>query len=910
MTAFHSNSVLHALLSTTSIISNPCKIVSASLQALVNIADATPINAHDDKANATVLADGILFEPYTRSFAEVLSQTSTKPDTVCQVGLVTSLICRLCREQRHRRSLVHGGVLVSLAARLADIVVYHGLATPGAQMLEQEASSTSSASRLTIRASILEAISVIVVGSKKYALQLLTSRSLETVLASTDVDLNRSTRETWASFLASDLTRRQQVLNATQYLVPQVSSSTGRRRLSVSAIGYTFDEARQQTSTSASPQHISSISIPDKVKQDVETESPLINALIWLARNCHGEERLMSIYLLSVLYRARLVARGREKLLGKVIIPILVDLIEQGNTERFTQSDVTFRTTLTARRWLFQTRAPAILAALIIDSEYLQQKAFEAGVVSKLSKMIKIAYDPVTDNGQIGSWSPDTSATSELDGSAESIPAPLLTHRITMRDSVLRAIAALSPFKDEYRKALIDQGVVPYIVESLKIYPDKPTSKLADKTDKANTNMAVTHRALGYGTNPTSVLIAACGAVRHLSRSVSILRTTLIDNGVVMPVFELLQHSDIEVQIAATAAVCNLVTDFSPMRDVSKSPRGQSAKLTTFKTIANAGVLKILCAHAHSQNVKLRLNALWALKHLVLSADNDMKKSCLEELGEGWLIRIISEDTEAANVSTLTTHGETWLTSGPHDEVMSDSDIPESWVGDEDTKMTDSIGVLGPDHSGEVIDEFIPIENDRVPELQAAHRQRRDDVEVQEQGLEFIRNLIGHERGGTSETSEMIDYLFNALGRDRIFSILADKLRPREASPSERTDSKTVILPQPEIVAAVGYILVHMAASIPRHRQSIIAQTELLKLVVQQFHHPNREVRIALCWLVINLTWQDDTPDGIACAQRAAELTKLGFLAKVEELRADADLDVRERAKTAVYQMRQHERSS
>jgi hypothetical protein len=41
-----------------------------------------------------------------------------------------------------------------------------------------------------------------------------------------------------------------------------------------------------------------------------------------------------------------------------------------------------------------------------------------------------------------------------------------------------------------------------------------------------------------------------------------------VDNGVVMPIFNLLSHSDIEVQIAATATVCNIVTEFSPMREV------------------------------------------------------------------------------------------------------------------------------------------------------------------------------------------------------------------------------------------------------------------------------------------------------------------------------------------------------
>lgn len=339
--------------------------------------------------------------------------------------------------------------------------------------------------------------------------------------------------------------------------------------------------------------------------------------------------------------------------------------------------------------------------------------------------------------------------------------------------------------------------------------------------------------------------------------------------------------------------------------------------LTTFpQTISRAGVLKILCEHAHSHNVKLRLNALWALKHLVVSADNDVKKLCLEELGEGWLIQIISEDTQAVTETPLMWHGDSaWSASGFDDEATNENGDYSRFEDEDDSKMADSIGALGQKQAeGNKGDSGISLPAQarlrlaalRDLESNPAQRQRRDDIEVQEQGLEFIRNLIGHERGASSETSEMIDYLFNALGRDRIFSILAGKLRPREYSPYSRSGEQRIIPPQPEIVAAVGYILVHMAASIPRHRQQVIAQTDLLQLVVQQYNHSNREVRVALCWLVINLTWMDDTPDGSACAHRAQELKKLGFLSRVENLMNDPDLDVRERAKTAVYQMKQH----
>jgi hypothetical protein len=198
----------------------------------------------------------------------------------------------------------------------------------------------------------------------------------------------------------------------------------------------------------------------------------------------------------------------------------------------------------------------------------------------------------------------------------------------------------------------------------------------------------------------------------------------------------------------------------------------------------------------------------------------------------------------------------------------------------------------------------------RDAETNPARKARKDDIAVQEQGLDFIRNLIGGAgQGGTSETTEMIDFLFTALGQDRVFEILASKLRPKVINPFNRRSSSSaetrVIPPQSEIIVAVGYILVHMAASVPRHRQLVIAQTELLKLLVPQFNHPSIEVRLALCWLVTNLTWMDDANDGQACAQRANELKKLGFLTKLELLEQDPELNVRERAKSAIWQIKQ-----
>lgn len=50
-----------------------------------------------------------------------------------------------------------------------------------------------------------------------------------------------------------------------------------------------------------------------------------------------------------------------------------------------------------------------------------------------------------------------------------------------------------------------------------------------------------------------------------------------MDAGLAAPLFGLLKHQDIEIQIQATAVVCNLVLDFSPMREVSIFEHSASA---------------------------------------------------------------------------------------------------------------------------------------------------------------------------------------------------------------------------------------------------------------------------------------------------------------------------------------------
>lgn len=322
--------------------------------------------------------------------------------------------------------------------------------------------------------------------------------------------------------------------------------------------------------------------------------------------------------------------------------------------------------------------------------------------------------------------------------------------------------------------------------------------------------------------------------------------------------------------------------------------------------------MKELCEHAHSPNPALRLNALWALKHFIDAVGPDLKKQCLQELELGWLIQLICDDTEDLALQ-MTKHREASGIDMDEDVDMQSTDEPHRW-------LYGSNGVLHELDSSrstrmrQAEDRLALV---RESELNPVRRARNDDLAIQEQGLDFIRNFIGRPGAGglasesVNETTEMIDHLLSVTGQDRLFEILSSRLRTRVLHPFSRRAplvgrETRVIYPQAKIIMVVIYILVHMAASVPRHRQLVISQTELLKLLAQHSNSRDKEVRVALCHLIINLTWQEDEGEAQACAQRALELRKLGYHTKMENLKhQDTDLDVRERAKTAAWQIQQ-----
>ena len=158
------------------------------------------------------------------------------------------------------------------------------------------------------------------------------------------------------------------------------------------------------------------------------------------------------------------------------------------------------------------------------------------------------------------------------------------------------AIASVTSLREENRRQAIESKVLDRIIQCLS----NPDPKIKS---------------------------AACQCTRSLSRSVKNLRTHLVDAGVVLPLIKLLSDSNEQVLISATATICNIVLDFSPMK----------------KTFLENHGISSLVSMLSKENSNLRLNALWALKNLLFQADSDIKVQVLNQLGRELILELCQD---------------------------------------------------------------------------------------------------------------------------------------------------------------------------------------------------------------------------------------------------------------------------
>lgn len=837
--------------------SPPPKSTLAVLKALVAIAQHTPIQ----------LAILLYADPHIYCFTSILDAATTElvSHQACDTAL--TLLCKTLALEQHKRALVDSGLLASLCARLASFVVAQGLVPPAPKAMDHDIQSLQDlpqpAPSFAHLSPVLESLSILVQGSKSRAKYLLANPALDLALPIFKDDFSPSDirRSPWGtSYFSGTAVPRARVTSPFDSLLPYVPVSNKNNQAGFPPLSAVQPVPKRRTSfIPASAPELPPLPLAQPVSEE-EQEPSLIPWLLYTIRESRGKRRLLAAKLLVQFYSLNLVTQFRAATFSSLIVPLLVRMLD-ADYARLDDSPHSTGSRLCSG--LHYTRAvPAVLAMLIMDDPEMQRVAVEGKAIANLATGLRLSFEnPITE--PTGHWHPHKpiaadSKPPQWSGKAvrpDELAPCIMRQEMEFRAGCLQAVGAIAPFNDDYRKEICDQGALTYIMSALEPYEVHTASN--GKVE-----------LLG---NSAAVVLAACGAVRVLTRSVQALRTKLVEAEVAKPIIQLMSSSDPEVRIAATMVLANLAIDFSPMKD----------------GVSESTVLKKLCEQAHSANARLRLESLWALKQLVLNANKKLKQEVVDELGSSWIklliktdpvdipdgevIGLIERDYPPLNIYRPPSTQR--RTNSPDIIMGEDSDIEPDAGRHLDCSSSELIGSLDARHTVE------------------------DDLEIQAQLLDLLRNLFCGDNA-----SDLVRYILDEMGSEDFFKIMLDRLRPRTQLGPTRKENCTTPAPS-VIVMRVLYIIVHVAACEPRWRYVIACNHALMTQILTFTSHTDREIRAQCCWIAINLTYEDDASDRLACRQRALELQKVGFVLSLRKLEGDPDLNVRERAKSAIHLM-------
>ncbi len=545
----------------------PPRIVLATLQSLNSIADAS-VWESDWTSYGTNIWNILYEKGHVRSLVQILSQSSSSVVVQQQHSLAADLISKTCSEEKHQILLANIGVLEVLATRLASFVVAEGFVIPAGPRSNEDLPPP--APKTAKPGPIIRAIGTIIANSKARTSQFVLSPAITSIFPKTSAFgvSDNPQKPTWNNYSTAPPPLRNAFLSPMGYFLPQIPSphhkGSSSQPSAYPPLGGSNSSGRQNTAPNVSHRRQDQ-TINESLTSNDEIESPLLAWLIYRLRAISS--RRMVAWLVTLLYKAGHFGRQRDTTVALLVVPILVGQLQEDflNTREPAK--------LSSSAFAREPRASSILAELVMDSPELQKAAVDAHAIKRLSQILKKSFDPVPAQPASALWVPKA-ASDSLSGSTKATylglpgPSQLAINILQSRRGALKALAAIAPFKDEYRKAIIGAGVISFIIESLKPFPDDLKS-IADEVGNGHTKTpSLSKGSILPEGNPPSIILAACAAARALSRSVSILRTSLIDAGVAKPLFALLSSPDTKIKVAATAVVCNLVLEFSPMREV------------------------------------------------------------------------------------------------------------------------------------------------------------------------------------------------------------------------------------------------------------------------------------------------------------------------------------------------------
>ncbi|KIW99442.1 uncharacterized protein Z518_11181 [Rhinocladiella mackenziei CBS 650.93] len=849
------------------------KATLAILKCLNAVADNLPPSVVGHWPQNNKLADLLYSEKYIRCFGNIIGSANDTMASQQACDAILALLCKTVSLEPQKRALVDGGVLTLLSARLASFVVAEGLVPPGPDALNGEsdvlARIPEPAPSFAHLSPVLESLCVLTEHSKFRTRMFLANPTIKTVLPDLRDDFSPSDirRAPWgASYFSGAAVPRSRLQGPFDPLLP--STPVSEKSISATQSGFP-----PLSSVTAMPKRRASffpttnetphLAVGRETVDDIE-ESAVISWLLYVVRESRGKRRLLAAKLLVNLYRLNFVKRERGSSFASLLVPLLTRMLNPDPPDPTRQDS--FNNQLGGSHLcngLHYTRAvPAVLAALVMDDPEMQRVAVEGRAIVHLSAGLKMTFDGPAGR-KSSPWQPHKSDEIPADqtspGNVIGRGGPTWATRREMdyREGCLQALAAIAPFEDDYRKEICDQGVLAHIIMALEPYHIQLGP----------------HQQMEASGNSAAVILAACGAVRVLTRSVQALRTKLIEAEVAKPIIKLMSSTNSEVRIAATRVLTNLAIDFSPVKE----------------SVGESTLVKKLCEQAHSANARLRLESLWALKQLVLNASKKLKQDVVDELGSSWIKLLIK--TDPIDIPDGEVIG---LVEREYPPLMTYRRPSEPADDSQDV-------IMGEDSDGERESGLVPSGNVEAPLDQPnvfdIRHTTEDDTEIQAQLLDLLRNLFCGENA-----SDLVKYIFDEMGQEDFLRIMLDRLRPRTSAGPTRKENYTTPAPS-SIVVKVLYILVHIGACDPKWRNVIASQHALMKQVLTFCSHADREIRAQCCWIAINLTYEDDASDRSGCKQRAIELQKAGFVTHLRKLEVDPDLNVRERAKSAIHLM-------
>lgn len=519
--------------------------------------------------------EGLYTKPVIEGLTEILSSRTVVSKGQDQVSLAAQLISKTCRDAHHQALLVKAGVLDLLASRVAAFAMATG-SVPNGAAPSIIADLPPAPSRVSFPY-ILGAVEAIIRNSAYRSARFLYSPAIIDVFPG---NYAGSTSQHYQPFV--DNSSVQQNFSSTpsiDRLLPQIQAVQTKSEHSFSKAFPALGSFVSPGDGSRMPNFADSNVQPSmRTVSTEELGSPVIAWLLYMARTTNGLDRLSVVSLLVWLVRAaeqnplvdpraETSNRNRDRTWAYLLVPLIVKMIDEAaSIETKTLLSSGYAPSNTANE--IKEQAPMLLGLLVEECASLQKAAVGAGAIKKLCQILKKSFDPAPPSAK-PMWSPHPGATlpadSSLDPRATTLGKPGLSpdtvQAFKCREGALKALAAIAQKDDSYRKQMIENGIVTCITDSLIPMPDKSVS---DNEPANGTSPDVKEG------NPVDVLIAACNATRAMSRSVNILRTSLIDGGIAKPIFALLKHPDVKVQTAATDVLCNLLLNFSPMREVGQ----------------------------------------------------------------------------------------------------------------------------------------------------------------------------------------------------------------------------------------------------------------------------------------------------------------------------------------------------